>query len=116
MQINKEIIKIDEDGNNKIVNIPCKLKFNDSFRFMSTSLSSLVDNLSDELHSSKCKNCKASLDYMKVENNQLIFFKCLNCNKENNKYFNKKLINRLSNTYKFCNENMNKFKKKRVSM
>ena len=32
VEINKEIIKIDEDGNNKIVNIPYKLKFMDSFR------------------------------------------------------------------------------------
>ena len=48
MQINK----IDEDGNNKMVNIP--LKSIDSFRFMSTSLSSLIDNLSDGLHSNKC--------------------------------------------------------------
>ena len=29
----------------------CKLKFTDSFRFMSTSLSSLVDNLSEKIHS-----------------------------------------------------------------
>ena len=64
VQITKEIIKIDEDGNNKIVNIPYKLKFIDSFRFMSTSLSYLVDNLSDGLHSNKCTNCESSLDYM----------------------------------------------------
>ena len=47
---------------------------------MSTSLSSLVDNLSDRLHSNKCKDCESSLDYMKVEHNQLIF-KCLKSNK-----------------------------------
>ena len=56
-------IKIDEDDNSKIVNIPYKFKFTDSFRFISTSLSSLVDNLSDGLHSNKCTNCKSSLDY-----------------------------------------------------
>ena len=50
VQINKEIIKTDEDGNDKTVNIACKLKFTDSFRFISTSLSSLVDNLSDKFH------------------------------------------------------------------
>ena len=66
MQINK----IDEDGNNKMVNIP--LKSIDSFRFMSTSLSSLIDNLSDGLHSNKCTNCKSSLDYMKIEDNQSV--------------------------------------------
>ena len=40
---------------------------------MSTSLSSLVDNLSEKLHSDKCKDCKSELDYMSVKDNQLIF-------------------------------------------
>ena len=75
---------------------------------MSTSLSSLVHNLSDGLHINKFTNYKSSLDYMKVEDNQLIF-KCLNCNRGNTKDFNKELINRFLNTYKLCNENINKF-------
>ena len=33
--------------------ISCKIKFIDSFRLMSSSLSSLVDNLSEERHSDK---------------------------------------------------------------
>ena len=37
--------------------ITYKLKFIDSFRFMSTSLSSLVDNLS-EIYKKECKGCK----------------------------------------------------------
>ena len=37
--------------------ISYKLKFIDSFRFMSTSLSSLVDNLS-EIYKKECKKCK----------------------------------------------------------
>ena len=41
------------DNGKKIVYI---LKFIDSFRFMSTSLSSLVDNLSEKHHSDKCKD------------------------------------------------------------
>ena len=36
-----------------------RLKFIDSFRFMSTSLSSLIDNLSEKLHSDNCKDCKS---------------------------------------------------------
>ena len=40
-----------------------RLKFFDSFKFRSTSLSSLVDNLSEELHSDQCKDCKFVLDY-----------------------------------------------------
>ena len=77
--------------------IPYKLKFIDNFRFMLTSLSSLVDNLSDRLHSNKCTDCKSSLDYINVESPQLIF-KCLNCNKDYKKDFKKELINRFSST------------------
>ena len=38
----------------KIIEITYKLKFIDSFRFMSTSLSKLVDNLSEGLHNNRC--------------------------------------------------------------
>ena len=38
------------------------LKFIDSFRFMSTSLPSLFDSLSEKRHSDKCKDCKSELD------------------------------------------------------
>ena len=70
-----------------------KLKFIDSFRFLSTSLSSLVDNLSEKLHSDKCKDCKSELDYMSeldylsVNDNQLIF-QCI----ERKKNYKKTLI------------------------
>ena len=36
--IKKEITKTDKDGNNKIMKISYKIKFIDSFRFMSSSL------------------------------------------------------------------------------
>ena len=49
--------------------ITYKLMFIDSFRFMQTSLSSPVDNLSEKFHSDKCKNCKFELDYMSIKNN-----------------------------------------------
>ena len=54
-----------ELGNGK--SITYKIKFIDSFRFMSSSLSSLVDNLSEGLHSDKCIDCKSCLDYMSVK-------------------------------------------------
>ena len=44
--------------------ISYKIKFIHSFRFMSSSLSSPVDNLSEELHSDKCADCKFCLAYM----------------------------------------------------
>ena len=34
---------------------------------MSTSLSSLVNNLSDGLYNDKCKYCKSCLDYISAE-------------------------------------------------
>ena len=41
-----------------------KIKFIYSFRFMSSSLASLLDNLSDEIYNDKCVNCKSHLDYI----------------------------------------------------
>ena len=75
---------------------------------MATSLSKLVDNLFDALHSNIYTDSKSSLDYIKIENNQLIF-KYSNCNKNYNKDFDKELINRFSSTYNLCNGDINKF-------
>ena len=44
--------------------ITYKLKFIDSFRFMSASLSSLVNNLSDRLYNNKYTDCKSCLEYI----------------------------------------------------
>ena len=52
--IKKEITRKDKDDNDKITNISCKIKFIDSYRFMSCSLSSLVTNLSEGLHYDRC--------------------------------------------------------------
>ena len=43
-----------------------KLKFIDSLRFMSSSLSSLPNNLPERLHNNRCKDCKSSLEYIKI--------------------------------------------------
>ena len=51
--------QLKKPGNGKTITY--KLKFIDSFRFMSTSLSSLVDNLSEKRHSDNCKNYKSEL-------------------------------------------------------
>ena len=53
--------------------ITYKLKFTDSFRFMLTLLSSLADNLSEKLHSDKCKGCESEINCMSAKDNQLIF-------------------------------------------
>ena len=80
--------------------ITYKIKFIDSFRFMSSSLSSLVDNLSEGLYSYKCADCKSCLDYMIIKDAQLIF-RYFKCKKNYNKDFNKDLIKRFENTCEF---------------
>ena len=39
---------------------------------MSSSLSKLVDNLSEGIHIINCANCKSNLDYIKTKNEKLI--------------------------------------------
>ena len=79
----------------------------DRFRFMSSSLSNLLDNLSEILHNDRCIDCKSCLDYMTAKDEPLIF-RCFECKKNHKKDFNKELINRFSSTYKFCNGDINK--------
>ena len=89
--------------------ISYKIKFIDSFRFMSYSLSSLADNLFKQLHNDKCTDCKSCLDYMIPKDYQLIF-RCFECKNNYEKDFNKELTNKIfANIYEFCNEDINKF-------
>ena len=69
---------------------------------MSTSLSKLVNNLSEGLHNDRCIDCKSCLDYIATKDEQLIF-RCLRCKKNYEKDFNKELIQRFANIYEFCN-------------
>ena len=105
--IKKEITKKDKNGNDKITKISYKIKFIDSYRFMSTSLSNLVSNLSEGLHNDRCIDCKSCLDYMTIKGEQLIF-RCFRCKKNYEKKINKELIQRFGNTYEFCNGDLNK--------
>ena len=75
---------------------------------MSTSLSKLVDNLSEGIHNNRCVDCKSFLDYMKIKDEKLIF-RCFSCKNNYEKDFNKELIERFANIYEFCNEDLNKF-------
>ena len=83
-------------GNSKL--IMYKIKFIDSFRFVSTSLSSLVDSLSDGLYKIKCKNCNSFLDYLNFYDDKLVY-RCFDCKANYNINFNNKLIDVFSNTY-----------------
>ena len=68
---------------------------------MSTSLSSLVNNLSDNIHNDgKCANCSSSLEYISTKNDKLLS-ECFDCKKRYSRNFSKKLTNKFKRTYKF---------------
>ena len=57
-----------------------RIKFIDSFRFMSTSLSILVNNLSNKIiEDEKCVNCKSYLEFIKIRNSSRLIFECFDC-------------------------------------
>ena len=83
---------------------------------MSSSLSKLVDNLSEGIHNNKCVNCKSNLDYLKCTKNEKLILECYNCKQRYRKKNNKELIKRFASTYEFCdndntsaNARINKF-------
>ena len=106
--LRKEITKKDKNGNDKIMKISYKLEFIDSFRFMPSSFSRLVVNLSEGFHDDKCTDCKSCLDYMATKDEQLIF-RCFEYKKNYKKDFNKESIKKFVNIYEFCNEDVNRF-------
>ena len=53
--IEKEVTRIDKNGEEITKNLSYISQFIDSARFMSSSLSSLVNNLSEEIERIKCK-------------------------------------------------------------
>ena len=77
--------------------ITCKIKFINSVNVMSSSPSSLDDNLAERSHKDKCKNCKSNHEYMTVSNGSLVF-KCVECNKNYKKKFDEDLAKRSENT------------------
>ena len=94
---------------NKDIEINYKIKFIDSCRFMSSSLSKLVDNLSEGIHNNKCFDCKSNLDYVRITKNKKLLLKLFNCNIYYKKKFNNDLIKKFKNTYSFCSNDLNKF-------
>ena len=103
---------------NKDLEITYKIKFIDSYRFMSSSLSKLVDNLSEGIHNNKCVDCKSNLDYFRIttarpssleHKNGKLLLKCFYCDSYYKKKFNKDLIKKFKNIYSFYNNDLNKF-------
>ena len=71
----------------KDLEITCKIKFIDSYRFMTSTLSNLVDNLSEGIHNNKCSDCGSNLDCIKItakpssleRKNEKLILECYNC-------------------------------------
>ena len=57
---------------------------------MSTSLSSLVDNLAEEIHDNgKCTKCNSSLEYISISRKGRLLLECLDCKKRFTRKFDK---------------------------
>ena len=113
--------RTDKNGEEITKNISYILQFTDRARFMASSLSNLVNNLSEGLHRIKCKfghddkKCETwrikykYCDYFLDFKDDIIEYKCFICNNNCQTKFNETLKERFFNTYKFSNHDNNKF-------
>ena len=98
------------DNSKKIAH---NLRFIYSFRFMSNSLSELVDNISGIFNSIECKSFieKIKIDseccFVGLKNNNRLIYRYKECKEEWKRQINE-LIEEFPGTYKFCNGNLNK--------
>ena len=74
--LEKVVTEIDKDGNESVATIFYKMKFIDSARFMATSSSTFVDNLTEGILKIKFKDCDCFFEYESVTD-KLIKHKCL---------------------------------------
>ena len=75
---------------------------------MASSLSSLVGNLTEGIHKTKCKDYDYFLEYESAKNN-LIKYKWTPCNKDYSNKIDEELKKQFKNTFKFSNNDINKF-------
>ena len=100
--------KVDNNGNEDITTVSYKIKLTNSAKFMTSSLWNLVDNLAEGIHKIKCKDRNCFLEYKSVNEN-LIKYKCLSFNENYSNKIDEKLKKRFKNTFKFSNNDINKF-------
>ena len=60
-------VPINKKIENKDIEITYKIKFIDSYKFMSMPLSRLIDNLSKGIHNNTCVDCKSCLIILKLK-------------------------------------------------
>ena len=96
----KEVTKIDKDGNESVATISDKIKCIDSAIFMASSLSNLVDNLAEGIHKVKCKDFDYFLEYESVKDN-LMKYKFLSSNKDYSNMLEENFKKPFKNTFQF---------------
>ena len=106
LQWKKKLQKRDKTGNENVITISYKIKFIDSARFMATSLSNHVDNLTEGIHRIKCKYFDCFLEYESVKENS-IKYKYLSFNEHYSNKIDEELKSRFKNTFKFSNNDIN---------
>ena len=104
----KKNTKFDNDGNESVATISHKIKFIDNAKFIVSSLSNLVDNVAKGIDKINCKDCDYFLEYESVPEN-LIKYKRLSYNKDYLNMLDEELKKKFSNTFKFSNNDINKF-------
>ena len=103
--IKKEITEINKKGNKTVEIKSYKIKFINTMRFMASSISNLVDNLTEGIHKIKCKNWVCFPEYKSVKGN-LIIYKRLPWKKCYSKKLNEKLKEKFKNTFQFSNNDI----------
>ena len=87
-----------------------KLRFIDSFKFMSASLSDLVDNMSGVFNSIECTEkvkINSECCFVGLKSTRLIY-RCREFKKEWKRPI-EELIRKFPSVYQFCNSDLNKF-------
>ena len=122
--IEKEVTRIDKNGEEITKTRSYMLQFIESVSFMASSLSNLVKNLSGGIHRIKCtfannvkkgetcgikyQYCNCFLEYTNFRDD-LIEYKCLCCNNSYQQKFDEKLKDWFFNRYKISKLDNNKF-------